>query len=85
LGAGVDVQLAECVGEVGFDGLLGDEQPLGDLAVGLPGSGQIGDAQFAGGEGVAAAGRGAPGAGAGGEQFSQRAVLQGAGAALVGQ
>jgi hypothetical protein len=30
------VQLAEGVGEVGFDGLLGDEQALGDLPVGLP-------------------------------------------------
>src|SRR5262252_3835965 len=85
LGAGVDAQLAEGVGEVGLDGLLGDEQALGDLPVGLPGAGQAGDAQFAGSEGVAAAGGGPPGPGAGGEQFGQCAVLQGAGAALMSQ
>src|SRR5262249_44631728 len=72
-------------GEVGLDGLLGDEQALGDLLVGLPRAGQAGNAQFAGGEVVAAAGGGPPGAGTGGEQFGQRAGLQGAGAALMGQ
>src|SRR6516165_7446581 len=85
LGAGVDAQLAEGVGEVGLDGLLGDEQALGDLAVRLPGAGHAGNAQFAGGEGVAAAGGGSPRPGTGGEQFGQRAVLQSAVVALMGQ
>jgi len=79
------VQLAEGAGEVGFDGLLGDEQALGDLPVGLAGRGQVGDAQLARGEGVAAAGGGSAGARAGREQLGERAVLQRAGAALMGQ
>jgi hypothetical protein len=35
-GAGLDVELGEHVGEVALDGPGGDEQGLGDLAVGEP-------------------------------------------------
>ena len=79
------MQFAEGAGQVCFDCLGGDEQALGDLPVGQARTGQVGDAQLAGSQGIAAAGRRPPGTGAGGEQFGQRAVLQGAGAALVGQ
>ena len=60
LGPGADAQFAVGAGQVAFHGSLGDEQGLGDLPVGLPGRGQLRDAQFAGrqrvgsGDGIAA-------------------------------
>ena len=65
-GAARDVELLEGVGEVRFDGALGDVEPLGDLAVAVAVGGEGGDAVLGGGE------RGDPGqrrsarAGAGG-------------------
>src|SRR5882672_2791643 len=50
LGASLEVELAEHVGEVAFDGTGGDEQVLGDLTVGQPFGGKLGDAALAGGE-----------------------------------
>jgi hypothetical protein len=51
------------VPQVGLDGGLGDEQVLGDLAVGQAIRGQIGDLAFCAGEGVRAGDGGAAGAG----------------------
>ena len=50
--ARADLEFGVAARQVVFDGPLGDEQPLGDLAVGEPGGGQLRDAQFAGGERV---------------------------------
>lgn len=46
--AGGDVQFLVGVGEVPFDGPGGDEQVLGDVAVGQAGRGELGDAALAG-------------------------------------
>jgi hypothetical protein len=44
-----DVELLERVSQVRFHGALGDEQALGDLAVGRAVGGEPGDAELAGG------------------------------------
>jgi len=51
-GARADLEFGVAARQVVFDGPLGDEQPLGDLAVGEPGGGHVRDPQFAGGERV---------------------------------
>src|ERR687896_2005806 len=48
LGARADAELAVCVTEVRLDGLLGDEQSLGDLRVGQALGGHRRDAPLAG-------------------------------------
>ena len=45
---GGDGELVVGVGEVPFDGPGGDEQVLGDVAVGQAGGGELGDAALAG-------------------------------------
>ena len=61
VGAGGDGELAEGVAEVGFHGGLGDEQVLGDLAVGQAVGGEGRDAAFGAGQGVRAGQGGAAG------------------------
>src|ERR1700761_4989544 len=51
LAAGPDLQLAIRVREVDLDRLRGDEELLGDLAVGHPVGGEAGDAFLARGQG----------------------------------
>jgi hypothetical protein len=45
--AGGDGELLVGVGEVAFDGSSGDEQVLGDVAVGEAGGGELGNATLA--------------------------------------
>src|SRR5690242_17845443 len=50
LGAVAAAELGQDVAHVGVDGALGDEQPVGDLAVGQARGDQLGDLVFAVGE-----------------------------------
>ena len=71
--------------EVALDGLLGDKQSLGYVAVSERPGGEFGDPQLAGGQGRAAADCGASGARSGREQLLVRACGQQAGAAADGE
>jgi hypothetical protein len=74
--AGGDGEFLVGVGEVPFDGAGGDEQVLGDVAVGQAGRGELGDAALAGCQRVEPAQDEPPGSSAGGDEF---------GAGLFGQ
>ena len=69
-----DVELAVDPAQVRLGGIGGDEQRLGDLAVGEAFGGEPRDAQFAGGERVAASDRVPPWLGTGGDQLGARMV-----------
>src|SRR3954453_2057821 len=78
--AGADVELAVGVGEVDLDGLRGDEELLGDLAVGHRLGGHAGDATLAGGQGLDSAEGLAAGSDAGGAELLAGPVGEGVGA-----
>lgn len=78
-GARVNVELPVDVPEVGLNRLAGDEEPVGDLAGRLSGSGEFGDPAFSWGERVSAMDHAAPGSGARGEQFGPRSDNEGVG------
>src|SRR5450755_935948 len=67
--AGGDRELLVGVGEVPFDGPGGDEQVLGDLAVGQTVGGELGDAALAGCQRVEPAEDEPSGSPAGGDEF----------------
>ena len=67
-----------------LDGSGGDEQGLGDRAVGEPFGGQFGDAAFAGGERFEPGEQYAAGPGAGSAQFGLGAPGERRGAEVVG-
>jgi hypothetical protein len=75
----------EGVPQVGLDGRLGDEQVLGDLAVGASLGGQVRDLTFGAGQRVGAGDRGAAGARAGGDELGARVLAQLGGAAPLGE
>ena len=72
------------VPEVHLDGLDGDEQGLGDIAVAHGGGGHGGDAVLGRGQGVHSAYPGPADAGAGGHQLLGGTVAEGGGAGLAG-
>ena len=76
-----DVELAERAPQVRLDGLLGDEQRLGDLAVRASRGGELHDAQLAWGERVRAGAIGCPRPDADRGELGPRSALQGSGAA----
>ena len=71
--------------QVPLDGVLGEEQRLGDAAVRLSGGGELGDAPLAGGQRVEPGDRGATGPGAAGQKLLAGAPLERGRPALVGQ
>ena len=77
------MELGEHVGEVALDGPGGDEQVLGDLAVGEPLGGQLGDAALAGGQGLEAGEQHPARPGTGGAQLGLGPVGERAGAGVV--
>jgi hypothetical protein len=73
------------VEQVGLHGAFGDEQPLGDLAVGQAVGGHAGHPALGRGQGVNA-GQGPPaGTCAGGPELLVRVLGQGQGTATVGE
>src|ERR1700729_140677 len=62
LEAGSGVELGQDVGDVGFDGVAGQEHLGGDVGVGPPGGDEVGDFLFGGGEGLPAGGGAVAGA-----------------------
>jgi len=74
--AGGDGELLVGVREVPFDGPGGDEQVLGDLAVGQTGGGELGGAALAGRQRVESAEDEPPGPAAGGDEFGARPLGQ---------
>jgi hypothetical protein len=85
LRAAGDPELAIHAAEVRLGGLGGDEQRLGDLAIGEAIGGEPGDTQLAGGQRVAAGDRVAPWLGAGGDQLGTRPVCDARRAAAMGE
>src|SRR5215510_3795693 len=83
--AGGDGELVVGVGEVPLDGAGGDEQVLGDVAVGQAGGGELGDAAFAGCQRVEPAEDGPPGPPAGGDEFGTGPLGQRQCPAAVGE
>src|SRR5205823_1900115 len=80
-----DVELAERSSQAGLDRFLGDEQRLGDLAVGAAGCGELDYASFAGSQGVRSGLVGGPRPDADRCELCLRATLQGARAAAGGE
>src|SRR5206468_485125 len=85
LGSGADGELAVDAGEMDLNGALGDEERLGDLAVGGPPGRQFGYAPLARGERVDAAQGDAPRARAGGQELALAPSGEGCGTADRGQ
>jgi len=70
---------------VAFDGPGGDEQVLGDLAVGEAGGGELGGAALAWGQRIESAEDEPPGSPAGGNQFGAGPLGQGVRAVAMGE
>ncbi len=85
LPAAGDAELAVGAGQVGFHGLDGDEQALGDLAVAVAVEGKQGDATLGRGEGVDTGDRGPARPDADGVQFGAGALGQRPGVHAVGE
>src|SRR6266496_3800140 len=83
--AGGDREFLVDVGEVPFDGPGGDEQVLGDLAVGHAVGGELGDAALAGRQRVEPAEDEPPGSAAGGDEFGAGSLRQRDRPAAVGE
>jgi len=83
--AGFDVEFSVAVGEVHFDGALGDEQGLGDVFVGVALGGEFDDAELGWCERVAAGLCDSAWAGARESQFLACVVDECGGAAAVGE
>jgi hypothetical protein len=73
------------VPEVGLDGSPGDEEALCDLAVGLALSGEPGDAELAGGEGLDTGEDGSARTAVGGEKLFAGAPYERGGSCAVGE
>jgi hypothetical protein len=73
------------VAQVGFDGLGGDEQGLGDLAILQPAGGHCGHAALAWGERFAPDPDNSAGAGAGGGELDPGSLAQRCGATRLGE
>ena len=74
--AGGDGEFLVGVGEVPFDGPGGDEQVLGDVAVGQADGGELGDAALAGCQRVESAQDEPSGSPAGGDEFGTGSLRQ---------